>query len=156
TSPLSLHDALPISFISPLTLLAIWYWAAQSGLFPEQILVPPAVVLEAFHELTESGELQEHLQVSLYRLTVGFAIGAITGVIFGVLLALSKQVNEYCGPLFHALRQIPTLALIPMFVLFFGIGETLKIVIIVKATFFPVAVAAWDGVKGIPGQFLEV
>lgn len=151
-----LNPAALAPWVSPLALLALWYWAAERGFFPEQILVPPGVVLEAYQELTDSGELQEHLQISLYRLTLGFAIGALTGLVFGVLLALSRQARDYAGPLFHALRQIPTLALIPMFILFFGIGETLKIVIIVKATFFPVAVAAWDGVKGIPGQYLEV
>jgi len=153
---LRLNPAVLAPLVSPLALLAIWYWVASREIFPEQILVPPGVVLEAFRELTESGELQEHLGISLYRLTLGFLIGALSGLIFGVLLALSRQVRDYAGSLFQALRQIPTLALIPMFILFFGIGETLKVVIIVKATFFPVAVAAWDGVKGIPTQYLEV
>jgi sulfonate transport system permease protein len=144
------------AFISPLALLLAWAWLAQLRIFPEQIVVPPSVVLDAFRELLDSGELQMHVSISLYRLAAGFAIGSVTGLLFGVLMALSRQVEIYFGPLFQALRQIPTLALIPMFVLFFGIDETLKIVILVKATFFPVAIAAYDGVKNIPRGYLEV
>ncbi|MCY1374413.1 putative aliphatic sulfonates transport permease protein SsuC [compost metagenome] len=64
--------------------------------------------------------------------------------------------TAYCGPLFHTLRQIPSIALIPMFVLFFGIEETFKVVIVAKAAFFPVALAASEGVKAIPRSYFEV
>lgn len=143
-------------FISPLLLIAAWAWVAQQRYFPEQIVVPPEAVLAAFRELWDSGELQMHLSVSLYRLAAGFAIGTVTGLVFGVLMALSRQVEIYFGPLFHALRQIPTLVLIPMAILIFGIDETLKIVLLVKATFFPPAIAAYDAVKNLPRGHLEV
>lgn len=144
------------AFISPVAFLLLWSWVASLRIFPEQIVVPPSAVVAAFRELWESGELQMHLSVSLYRLAAGFAIGTVTGLGFGVLMALSKQVEIYFGPLFHALRQIPTLVLIPMAVLFFGIDETLKIVLLVKATFFPPAIAAFDAVRNIPHKHLEV
>ena len=78
------------------------------------------------------------------------------GLAFGVLLALSKTVEAYCAPLFHTLRQIPSIALIPMFVLLFGIDETFKIIIVAKTAFFPVALAASEGVKAIPRSYFEV
>ena len=143
-------------WISPVLLLLAWYWVTKAQLFPEQIVVPPSVVWDAFIELKDSGELQMHLQASLFRLFSGFSIGVVSGVLFGVGLALSQTIRAYFGLLFEALRQVPTLVLIPMFVLFFGIDETLKIVIIVKATFFPVAMATQEAVRTIPNQYLEL
>ncbi|WAF83242.1 ABC transporter permease [Metapseudomonas otitidis] len=152
-----LRLANPLSWlISPLLLLIAWALVADAGLFPAQVLVPPRDVLAAFVELLDSGELQEHLHSSLTRLGLGFSIGAVAGLAFGTLMALSEQVRAYCGPLFHALRQIPSIALIPMFVLFFGIEETFKVVIVIKAAFFPVALAASEGVRGIPRSYFEV
>src|SRR6218665_1318783 len=142
--------------ISPLALLAVWALVAAAALFPRQLLVPPLYVLEAFEELLESGELLDHLGNSLSRLGIGFVFGATSGLAFGVLMALSKTVEAYCAPLFHTLRQIPSIALIPMFVLFFGIEETFKILIVVKAAFFPVALATSEGVKGIPRGYFDV
>ncbi len=144
------------AWISPALLLLSWFWVTRAQLFPEQIVVPPGVVWDAFIELKDSGELQTHLHASLFRLFTGFGLGVVSGVLFGVGLALSQTVRVYFGLLFEALRQVPTLVLIPMFVLFFGIDETLKIVIIVKATFFPVALATQEAVRTIPNQYLEL
>lgn len=142
--------------ISPVLLLLVWTAVTEAALFPPHILVPPQHVLEAFHELLDSGELLEHLTYSLSRLGIGFTFGAFAGLAFGVLMALSKTVEIYCAPTFHSLRQIPSLALIPMFVLLFGIEETFKIVIVAKAAFFPVALAATQGVQGISPSHFEV
>ncbi|KAF1030421.1 MAG: putative aliphatic sulfonates transport permease protein SsuC [Pseudomonas sp.] len=142
--------------ISPLALLAVWALVAHLGVFPRNLLVAPVQVLHTFESLLASGELREHLGNSLTRLGLGFAIGSLAGLAFGVLMALSNSVQVYCGPLFHALRQIPSLALIPMFVLLFGIDETFKIIIVAKTAFFPVALAASEGVKGIPRGYFEV
>lgn len=142
--------------ISPLALLALWAAMAAAGVFPRNLLVPPLAVVQTFAELLASGELQEHLHSSLSRLGLGFAFGALGGLGLGVLMALSKTVDAYCGPLFHTLRQIPSIALIPMFVLLFGIDETFKIIIVAKAAFFPVALAASEGVRAIPRSYFEV
>ena len=144
------------SLISPLLLLAAWILATRAHWFSDQILVPPQAVLDAFREVWGSSELQDDLKISLYRLLLGFTLGAAAGVALGVLLATSRQARIYIGPTFHVLRQVPTLSLIPMFVLLFGIGETLKIVIIVKSTIFPVAIATLEGVRNIPREYLEV
>jgi sulfonate transport system permease protein len=143
-------------WISPLALLLIWHWATANQWVPEQILPAPIVVWETFLELYSSGELQDNLSISLFRLFVGFGIGAISGLLIGVLLAISPGVRAYLGLTFEALRHIPTLVLIPMLILLLGIGETFKIVILVKAVFFPVAQAASDAVRNIPRGFIEV
>lgn len=143
-------------FASPLAVLLVWALVANAGLFPAQLLVPPQHVWEAFIDLLGSGELREHLQNSLSRLAIGFTIGAGAGLLFGTAMALSKSVEAYCSPLFHTLRQIPSIALIPMFILLFGVEETFKILIVTKAAFFPVALATSEGVKGIPRSHFEV
>ncbi|MEA3132669.1 MAG: sulfonate transport system permease protein [Gammaproteobacteria bacterium] len=144
------------SLISPLLLLAAWTLATRAHWFSDQILVPPQAVLDAFRELWDSGELPDALKISLYRLLLGFGVGGLAGVALGVLLATSRQAEIYLGPTFQVLRQVPTLALTPMFILLFGIGETLKIVIILKSTIYPVAIATLEGVRGIPREYIEV
>jgi sulfonate transport system permease protein len=144
------------SAISPLLLLLFWVLATRAHWFSDRILVPPREVWSAFLELCESGELPDDLKISLLRLGFGFGLGALGGLVLGVLLEKSSEARSYVGPTFQFLRQVPTLALIPMFILLFGIGETLKIVIIVKATLYPVAVATMEGVRNIPEHYLEV
>lgn len=163
TSSLQLARWLPLrqlqplaAWISPLALLLIWHWATRQQWVPEQILPSPALVWASFLELIDSGELQDSLSISLFRLFIGFGIGALAGLLIGVLLAISPQVRAYLGFTFEMLRHIPTLVLIPMLILLLGIGETFKIVILVKAVFFPVAQAATDAVRNIPRGFIEV
>lgn len=144
------------AWISPLALLLAWAAAARLGLFPEQILVSPWRVAQTAFALTQSGELPHHLAVSLGRLAAGFALGATAGVLFGALLARSALVARFFGPLFQVLRQLPTIALIPMFILLFGIGEAFKVFIVMKATFFVVALASYDAVRHLPPAYLEV
>lgn len=145
-----------VLFISPLAVIALWAWVCGVGVFPAQILVSPYGVYQAGIELWSSGELQMHLRQSLYRLAWGFLIGAGLGLLFGVAMGLFRQVEEFCSPFFNAVRQVPVIAFIPMLVLIFGVEETFKIVIVAKAAFFPVALAAYDAVKGIPRSYFDV
>lgn len=157
TGWLPLRQLQPLAvWVSPAALLLVWYWAARQQWVPEQILPAPAAVWESFLDLIDSGELQDNLSISLFRLLVGFGIGAVSGLLVGVLLAISPGVRAYLGLTFEMLRHIPTLVLIPMLILLLGIGETFKIVILVKAVFFPVAQAATDAVRNIPRGFIEV
>jgi len=144
------------SAISPVVLLLAWILATRAHWFSDRILVPPREVWSAFLELCASGELWDDLKISLLRLSSGFGLGALGGLVLGIILETSSLARSYLNPLFQVLRQVPTLALIPMFILLFGIGETLKIVIIVKSTLYPVALATMEGVRNIPEHYLEV
>ena len=144
------------AWVSPALLLALWSLATWLEWMPEQILVSPLQVLRAAQELAQSGELWDHLGVSLYRLAAGFGLGSIAGLVFGVLLGLSQSLRSYLEPSFHVLRQLPTVALIPLFILVFGIGETFKIFIVLKATFFVVGLAVHDAVRGLSLRYTEV
>jgi sulfonate transport system permease protein len=145
-----------VYFLSPLLLLIIWAWVCSAGIFPEQILVSPVGVFETSRELWDSGELSVHLQDSLLRLGWGFAIGALLGLLFGVLMGLFKSMDNFFAPSFNAIRQVPTIAFIPMLIMIFGVEETFKIVVVAKAAFFPITLATYDAVKGIPRTYFEV
>lgn len=141
---------------SPLLLLALWSLATALDWAPEQILVSPLQVLRSAADMVASGELQQHLSISLLRLMGGFALGSAAGIAFGILVGLSAPLRSFTAPTFHVLRQMPSVALIPLFILLFGIGESFKIFIVVKATFFVVALAVIDAVTSVPQRYLEV
>lgn len=144
------------AFLPPLILLATWSALSASGLFPAEIVVPPQVLWRTFLKLWGDGQLQEHLSGSLGRLAAGYAAGATVGVVLGALMGLSRQAEAYILPSFHILRQLPTIALIPAFIMIFGVGETVKIVLVAKATAMPVALATLEGVRGIPKVYFDV
>ena len=144
------------AWTSPLLVLAVWIAVTALQLAPEQILVPPLQVLAAGWQLIESGELREHVTVSLARLVSGFGFGAVAGIAFGLLVGLSPRLDAYFAPSFQVLRQIPSVALIPLFILVFGIGETFKVVIVAKASFFIVALSVHDAIASLPARYLEV
>lgn len=137
-------------------LLALWWAVAAAGWYAPTLLVPPRQVLAALQELLASDELQMHLGISLQRLALGVAAGALAGLLFGVLMAASRGFRLLTAPTFDTLRHVPSIALIPVLILLLGVGETFKIVIIVKSAFFPVALAAAEAVRGIPAGHVEV
>lgn len=144
------------AWTSPLLLLALWSLATALQWAPEQILVSPLQVLRTTWEMLQTGELEQHLEVSLLRLVGGFGVGAVIGIGFGLALGLSPRLRAYAAPTFNVLRQLPSVALIPLFILLFGIGESFKVMIVVKATFFIVALAVHDAVAGLSQRYVEV
>ena len=141
---------------SPLIILGVWTLLSASGLFPREIVVPPATLLQTARDLWASGELPNHLAKSLSRLAVGYAIGAGIGLALGSLMGMSRQAEAYLLPSFQILRQLPTIALIPAFIMLFGVGETVKLVLVAKATALPVALATFEGVRGVPKAYFDV
>lgn len=147
----------PLAAIAaPLSLLAVWQIACMSGLFPDQVLVPPSEVARTLWLMAGSGELGRHVGDSLYRLTFGFTIGALAGLAFGVSIALSRLAEAAFSPLFLTLWQVPVIAFVPTMVLFLGINEPFKIAVVAIAAFFPIALATFDGVRGVPKAWFEV
>ncbi|MBJ9984743.1 ABC transporter permease [Acinetobacter sp. S40] len=145
-----------LSLISPLIALLTWQFISYLQIFPTQILVPPLSVWHAFIGLIQSGELQLHLKDSLSRLFFGFSIATISAIAFGVAYGSIRTFRHYTFILFNILYQIPIFVLIPIFILVFGIGELFKILLIIKACFFPIALATSDAVKNIPKQYIEI
>ncbi|MDC5404682.1 ABC transporter permease [Acinetobacter baumannii] len=145
-----------LSVISPLLVLLIWHLISSLQIFPTQILVPPKTVWNTFIALLQSGELQMHLKDSLSRLFLGFFIAAISAIAFGIAYGANTLFRNYTYILFNVFYQIPIFVLIPIFILVFGIGELFKILLIIKACFFPIALATADAVKNIPKKYIEL
>ena len=135
-----------LPWLLPLTLFALWWLASRNHWMSEQILPTPALVWSSAVELA-GGELWSHLAISLQRLFWGLLAGVSGGAILGAFLGFSARAERLVFPTFSALAQVPTLAWIPLFMVFFGIGETLKLVVLVKAIVVPVTLHTLVGVR---------
>jgi NitT/TauT family transport system permease protein len=144
--------ALPRSFLrilSPLALLLVWELAGRSGLVNTQILPPPSRALADLAHLIASGELLKAISASLYRIVCGFAIAVVVGITLGATMARSRLFDLLLDPLVELLRPISPLAIFPLALLWFGIGDASKVFIIALAASFPVILNTYAGVRGI-------
>ena len=147
---------LGLRFLIPLALLVLWQVASSLGWLGERVLPSPLTILDAYRELWANGDLQEALPVSLKRAATGLLLGGTTGMVFGVIAGLSVTAERlYDAPL-QMLRTIPFIALVPLFVVWFGIGETSKVALIVGASIFPVYLSTYHGIRGIDPRLLEI
>jgi sulfonate transport system permease protein len=142
--------------IVPSLLLAAWVLATKRELFSAQLLPPPGMLWDTGTDMFDSGELADNLKVSLVRVILGFLLGATTGFLLGTAMGLRRSVEQYLSPLFNCLRQIPIVAWLPFFIIWFGIDELFKVVFIAVGTLIPVAIKTLEGIKGVPASYLEV
>lgn len=150
-SAILFHRAAPF-----LVVLLLWQIAASTGLAPSELLVAPTTVLDTMLAMSANGELVRALGASLYRLAIGFLAGSVAGVLLGLAIGTSRWADRITGPFFHALRQIPVIAFIPMLIMLAGVGDGFKIVAVALAAFFPIALATRDAVRAIPRAHFEV
>jgi len=130
-------------------LLALAEIGTQTGFITPLTLPKPSDVLKTFGELYSSGLLWKHLSVSLSRLIVGAALGASVGIAVGVMIGLFSYVRAGLVPLVAALFPIPKIALLPLFVIWFGIDEGSKYALIAFGTFTPTVVATYGAVDNV-------
>lgn len=142
-------------WISPVALVVIWQLASSTGLLAEDELASPWRVLTAAVDVTASGELPEGLLVSLVRVVVGLALGVAAGVALGLLSGLSRWGGLLVDPPVQMLRTLPHLALVPLFILWFGVDETPKILLVALGALFPVYLNVHAGVRGVDPRLLE-
>ena len=140
----------------PLAVLALWQLSAVGGWVPEQVLPPPAAVFKVFAELLASGELWDHLTISLVRVAGGFGIGLVLGLLLGGAMGLSPTFRDYVFPLFKAFSQVPVIGWLPLLILLVGIDEGLKFLLIAKAALVPVAINTCQGIENVPNRLVEV
>ena len=141
--------------IVPLLLLALWQAASSFGVVNEFVLPAPASVLAAYRELWQSGDLQDALRVSLGRAALGLLIGGGGGLLLGVASGLNKPAERGLDTVLQMLRTIPFIALVPIFIVWFGIGETAKVALIALATTFPVYLNLYNGIRGVDPKLIE-
>src|SRR3954468_9504026 len=146
--------ALP--WIVPVVILLAWQAASQFGVLRDQVLPAPTAVAEAFWRVTRSGELLRDIEVSTWRAFAGFAIGGGFGFVFGMLNGLSSLSEKLNDNPLQMLRNIPHLALIPLVILWLGIGEEAKLFLVALGVFFPIYINTLHGVRSVDPHLLEM
>ncbi|XQE66983.1 ABC transporter permease [Pseudomonas sp. P3C3] len=140
----------------PLALLALLEALVRLDWIPAHQLPAPSQVGQTLWWLAAGGELWGHIGVSLARVAAGFAIGAALAVLIGAWVGLSRRAESYLEPTFQALRAIPSLAWVPLLLLWLGIDETPKVVLIALGAFFPVYLALLAGIRNVDRKLVEV
>ena len=154
--PLRRVPAAVAGLIVPVVLLIVWQVASAQGVFSPSQLPPPGEVVGALGELLGRGELWTHLGTSLSRVAAGYTSGALVGLALGSLVGLSVTVQRLFGPTVAALRTVPSLAWVPLLLLWFGIGEEPKILLIAIGAFFPVYTTTASALSHVDPQLVEV
>lgn len=144
-----------LRLLSPIALLLLWELASQFGLIPQRIIAAPSQIGGTLWAMIISGELGKHLLVSLQRALLGLSIGVSIGVVAALITGLSKRGEVILDSPMQMLRTIPSLALVPLFILWFGIGEFTKIALIVTGTTFPVYLNLFSGIRNIDPKLIE-
>jgi sulfonate transport system permease protein len=142
-------------WISPLAILVLWQLAASTGVLPEDKLSSPWTVLQSGVELARTGELGEAFVVSLRRVAIGFVLGATIGLVLGAVSGLSRWGEALVDPPVQMLRTLPFLGLIPLFILWFGIGEEPKIALVTLGVAFPLYLNVHSGIRNTEPQLIE-
>ena len=142
--------------IGVLILLVVWTLVTSLGLFNSYVLPSPAKVLDTFWKMLESGELFADITISFVRVLKGFAIAFIFAFVIGTFRTLVPAGEPYYEHILEFFRNVPPLSMIPLLILWCGIGETTKTVIIVLAAFFPMYLSIVKGFTGCDKRLLEV
>ena len=140
----------------PLSVLFLWWYGSESGWWSAFLLPGPFVVLKSLASLLESGELARNIASSMARIVKGFSVSAVVALSVAFVCGIYKPLFRALSPMIEFLRHIPPMAMIPMLILWFGIGEASKVVIIVMATFFPIFINTAQGVSQCDKRLLEV
>ncbi|MFK3979371.1 ABC transporter permease [Micromonospora sp. NPDC050397] len=140
----------------PLAVLAIWQAVVAAEIYSPAQLPPPYDVLLALRELLARGELWHHVAISSQRVVIGFLVGSGAGLALGGLVGLSPLLRVLLGPTVQALRAIPSLAWVPLLLLWLGIGETPKVVLVAIGAFFPVYTTVASALAHVDPHFVEV
>ena len=139
-----------------LLLLAVWEAAAKTGIWSAYVLPPPVKVIKALAGMADSGVLFKHIGVSFKRVAEGFFIAFAMAMAGGIVVSQKPSIEEYYGGFLEFMRNVPPISLIALLILWFGIGETSKIIIIVLASFFPMYLNIRKGFVSGSRNLLEV
>jgi sulfonate transport system permease protein len=127
-----------LPWLVPLSLLCLWQISGSFGWLPTRVLPTPSAVLRAGYQLTKSGELAHHIGVSSQRAALGFSIGGVLGLLLGILTGSSRISERLIDSTVQMLRTVPHLALIPLVILWLGVGESAKVFLVALGVMFPV------------------
>jgi sulfonate transport system permease protein len=145
-----------LGLLLPLVLALGWECAVRLGLAQGRLVPPPSRIVQTFIGLTENGELWVHVGVTLWRVAVGFALGAASGILLGALSGISETSRRLLDPTLQALRAIPSIAWVPLFILWLGIFEASKVALIAVGVFFPVYLGVAGAIVSVDRKLVEV
>lgn len=149
----------PLGIISPFVfaaIIAFWEFGSQNGFIGKLVLPAPSEAFEAFLQLIETGMLWKHLGASLQRLVIGWICGTILGVGVGLMIGLFSLARAGLQPLVSAIFPIPKIALLPLFIIWFGIDEGSKVATILFGTFFPTVISTYGGVDNVDRTLIRM
>jgi NitT/TauT family transport system permease protein len=141
--------------VTLLVVAALYEAVARSGLFPAVLLPSLLTVAHTLVGLIADGTMLVHAAATLARVTVGFALAVVIGLPLGVVMARFRPVEQFVMPLVSALMPIPSLAWVPVFILWFGLGNTVTILIVFYAAMFPMLLNTWTGVRAVNPLWLR-
>ncbi|MGC4251855.1 MAG: ABC transporter permease [Sphingobium sp.] len=148
---LARHRAL----IGPFLLLLLWQTVSASGIVEPRVLASPATVVSGASELWASGELQRHFLVSLTRVAYGLGIGIVLGLLLAVVSGFFRLGQDLIDGTLNVLRMVPVIALLPLIILWMGVGEPVKIAMIVIGTTFPIYMNSFAAIRGVDQKLIE-
>ena len=137
-------------------LIAVWELAVRSGSVSPLFLPAPTSVVHALYDLAVSGALWRHISDSLFRLVFGWTLGTAAGLVAGFAMGIWSIPRAIGVPFVSALFPIPKIALLPLLILWFGIGEASKVATIALGVFFPTTIATYSGIDGVPRNLIRM
>jgi sulfonate transport system permease protein len=141
--------------VGPLAVLGLWQLVCSLGVFTEVEVASPVQVFDAARQLWDEGALQSNLLISLQRVAEGLAVGVSVGVVLAVVCGLFRLGEDLLDPVIHMARSVPILGLLPLAIIWFGVGETPKIFLIALGTTFPVYLNTYAGIRGVDVKLVE-
>jgi sulfonate transport system permease protein len=145
-----------MGLLLPVVLAVGWEIAVRMGFSNGRLLPPPSVIYRTFEELAVTGELTRHVTATLLRMAAGFGLGTIAGTLLGALAGYSTLVRRLVDPTLQGLRAVPSIAWIPLFILWLGIFETSKVALIAVGVFFPVYLGLMGAILAVDRKIVEV
>lgn len=145
-----------ISLIIPILLLLLWEIAAKQGMVKESLMPRPSKIGITLWKLIQNGKLIRDIFISLRRVILGYLLGAFLGIVLGILLGLFPKINRLLNFMLEILRPIPIIAWVPVLILWIGIDEKSKVVVIAIGTFWPVLLNVISGIRNVDKKYLEV
>jgi sulfonate transport system permease protein len=145
-----------LGLIVPVTLALVWEIIVRLGWTSGRLAPPPSVIFWTFVELARTGELQRDTLVTLSRVAAGFAIGAVVATIVGAVTGYSTTLRRLVDPSLQALRAVPSIAWVPLFILWLGIFEASKVTLIAVGVFFPVYLGLMGAIQSVDRKLVEV
>jgi sulfonate transport system permease protein len=143
-------------WIVPLALIALWQLSAATGWLPTRVLPAPSRVAEAGATLAERGEIFHDIAVSAERAFAGLAIGGAVGFVLGLLNGLFPPCSRLFDSTLQMVRNVPHLALIPLVILWFGIGEPARLFLVAGGVLFPIYINTYHGVRNVDAGLIEM